>query len=423
MSAHAVVIGGGIAGLLAAHALAGRFERVTVLERDRYSAGSGGAAPAVRRGVPQSRCIHLVMGAGSAAFEQLVPGWSEDARGRGAAAFDASNDARLWVSGGWLPRSASGITAHACSRALLEDVLRRRLRENAAVEVREGQHVVGLLYSQAGDRVAGVEMSRRSRGSETTVVADLVVDASGVGSALPGFLDRLRKGGAWQVDRTVIKPVTQYVSRWYRLDPADAPDWHLLSIAPKPSAAHRAIMMLRAEQDLWGVVLLAPAGAPLPSDDATVLEFAAALGDGELPAVLARARPVSEIHRYGHIANRLMHYERVPDWPAGLVALGDSVCALDPYFGLGMTLAARGAVLLGDHLDRASNGALAALAFQKDLASLNSEPWRLATGCDPDGRPLGRDETVLGDLCATAVSSPEKARALLAAQHLLRPAP
>ena len=58
-------------------------------------------------------------------------------------------------------------------------------------------------------------------------------------------------------------------------------------------------MMLRAEENRWGVVLLAPAGEPLPSDDAAFLDFTAGLGDGELREALARARPVSPIHRYG----------------------------------------------------------------------------------------------------------------------------
>jgi 2-polyprenyl-6-methoxyphenol hydroxylase-like FAD-dependent oxidoreductase len=397
MSTHAVVIGGG-------------------------TAGSSGSSPPVRRGVPQSRCVHLVMAAGAAAFEQLVPGWSEEARARGAACFDASADARLCLSGGWLPRIASGIATYACSRALLEDVLRVRLAGTSIVEVREGQQVLGLLYSRAGDRVTGVHTAERPRIGQTVLSADLVVDASGAGSALPRFLARLPNGSAWQVDKVLVKSATQYVSRWFRLDAADAPDWHFLSIAPK-SRTVRAAMMLHAEESLWGVVLLAPSGERLPCDDATFLDFAAGLGDGELREVLARARPVSAIHRYGHTANRLIHYERLPGWPAGLVALGDSVCALDPYYGLGMTLAARGAALLGNHLDRASNSPADSSAFQNELASLNAEPWRLATGCDPDGRTLARDATHLRDLCAAAPASPNATRALVAAQHLLRPAP
>ena len=93
MNGHAVIIGGGIGGLLAAHALAGRFERVTILERDRYPPDSSSAAPPARRGVPQSRCLHLLMAAGAAAFDELMPGWREEPVARGAVPFDASADA------------------------------------------------------------------------------------------------------------------------------------------------------------------------------------------------------------------------------------------------------------------------------------------------------------------------------------------
>jgi 2-polyprenyl-6-methoxyphenol hydroxylase-like FAD-dependent oxidoreductase len=421
MSAHAVVIGGGIGGLLAAHALAHRFERVTVVERDRYPAGSTGSAPAVRRGVPQSRCVHLVMAAGAAAFEQLVPGWRDEMGARGAGPFDASADALLWLSAGWLPRTASGITAYSCSRALLEAVLRRRLVELSGVQLREGLRVLGLLADPSRERVTGIHAIEGRGGGATTLRADLVVDASGAGSALPRFLDELRGSGASQVDKTIVKPGTQYVSRWFKLDPADAPDWRFLSIAPRTGAALRSAMMLRAENDRWGLVLLAPAGEPLPDRDAAFLDFVAGLGDGKLREALAGARPVSAIHRYGHTANRLTHYERLAGWPAGLVALGDGVCALDPYFGLGMTLAARGAVLLCNWLDRQSTDAAACCGFQQELAALNSEPWRLATGCTADGHRLGRDAHLRG-LCEAAPASPDAAHALLATQHLLHPA-
>lgn len=49
MKEHGVIIGGGIGGLLAAHALAEWFDRVTILERDRYPNQTRFSAPAVRR--------------------------------------------------------------------------------------------------------------------------------------------------------------------------------------------------------------------------------------------------------------------------------------------------------------------------------------------------------------------------------------
>src|SRR5262245_45424613 len=95
MNQHGLVIGGGIGGLLAARAMAARFERVTVLERYGYPADSVSSAPAARRGVPQSRCLHLLMAAGAAAFDELMPGWREDAIALGAVPFDASADAAI----------------------------------------------------------------------------------------------------------------------------------------------------------------------------------------------------------------------------------------------------------------------------------------------------------------------------------------
>ncbi len=50
---HAIVIGGSMAGLLAAHVLSEHFERVTIIERDQFI---DDAEP--RKGVPQGRHAH-----------------------------------------------------------------------------------------------------------------------------------------------------------------------------------------------------------------------------------------------------------------------------------------------------------------------------------------------------------------------------
>jgi hypothetical protein len=269
--------------------------------------------------------------------------------------------------------------------------------------------------------VIGVHTGERQASRETALFADLVVDASGAGSALPRWIVRSTNGAGSRLQKTVVESGMQYVSRWFHLEPDDAPDWHCLSMAPTTGTGLRSAMMLRAEKDHWGVVLLAPTGEPLPADDAAFLDFIACLGDGELRQALARARPVSPIHHYGPTSSRMMHYDRLTAWPAGLVAIGDSVCSLDPYFGLGMTAAARGAVLLRTHLDE-RGGEVSAQEFQQELASLNSGPWRLATGRDPDGGLIARDDTHLRRLYNAALSSPQVAHALLAVQHLLRPA-
>lgn len=418
MGAHAVVIGGGIAGLLAAHALVGRFERVTIVERDRYPPGS--SSPALRRGIPQSRCVHLLMAAGAVAFDELVPRWRKQLFSCGVRPFDACADGVIHFSAGRLPRTPSGITTYACSRALIENLLRSGFAANRGVCLLEGQKVLGLLGSSLGERVMGVRTTARPGVGETTLSADLVVDASGAGSTLCRWLDELQSHVGSEVKKTVIKSSKRYVSRWFHLKPEDAPDWHCLSVAPRLSAELRSTLVLRAEEDRWCVVLGAPASGQLPSDHPAFLDFTDELGGGELRRFLARATPVSPIHLYGLCSSRMMHYDRVTDWPAGLVALGDAVCVLDPYFGLGMTLAARAAVLLRRYLDHERGSIISGLEFQRKLASLNAQAWRQTTNRDPDGSLVDRDETYLSRLYAAAPFDPRIAHAILAVQHLLR---
>ncbi|WP_327292901.1 FAD-dependent oxidoreductase [Streptomyces sp. NBC_01198] len=81
----AVVVGGGLSGLLAAHVLARRFERVTVIERDALSAG----APEFRPGAPQSRHVHILWSRGVAALDDLLPGVVADPEAAGGALIDA----------------------------------------------------------------------------------------------------------------------------------------------------------------------------------------------------------------------------------------------------------------------------------------------------------------------------------------------
>ena len=65
----AVVVGAGLAGLLAAAALSDFFKYVIVVERDRLP-----TRPGLRKGVPQGAHVHTLLGYAVEAFDQLVPG-------------------------------------------------------------------------------------------------------------------------------------------------------------------------------------------------------------------------------------------------------------------------------------------------------------------------------------------------------------
>ena len=77
---HAVVIGGSMAGLLAARSLTEAYERVTVVDRDALPAGLEG-----RRAVPQGRHAHALLPHGQALPRRAAAGLQRRAgRRRGA---------------------------------------------------------------------------------------------------------------------------------------------------------------------------------------------------------------------------------------------------------------------------------------------------------------------------------------------------
>src|SRR5689334_19543145 len=112
---HAVVIGGGIAGLLATRALAGHFERVTLLERDRP-----GGAPGPRKGVPQGSHVHAVLARGRLIMESLLPGLTSELVAAGAVVLNMGRDLAWHYVGGWRAAHDSELALLAVSRPLLE---------------------------------------------------------------------------------------------------------------------------------------------------------------------------------------------------------------------------------------------------------------------------------------------------------------
>ena len=70
---HAVVLGGSLAGLLAARILTDHFENVTLIERDEYA-----DTPEARRGIPQANHVHGLLLRGRQVLEELFPGLQDE---------------------------------------------------------------------------------------------------------------------------------------------------------------------------------------------------------------------------------------------------------------------------------------------------------------------------------------------------------
>src|SRR5262245_41466359 len=187
---HAVVVGGSLAGMLAARVLSDHFDSVTLLERDRFP-----EAPAARKGLPQGRHAHALLERGRGVLERLLPGLTGELVRAGAEPLDFTQDVAWMGPSGWYVRFPGDLQLLASSRDLIDWGVRRRVAALPNVRIRQGADVAGLIPRSGGPRVAGVRL-RSSADEEVdhggaVLAADLVVVADGRNSRLPRWLTAL----------------------------------------------------------------------------------------------------------------------------------------------------------------------------------------------------------------------------------------
>ena len=420
---HAIVIGGSIAGLLAARVLADHFARVTLVERDRLPGDV-----AERRGVPQDRHLHGLQARGQEVLEALFPGLVDELVAGGATTVDTTADARWHQPGGYRARFASGLIGVTLSRPFLEGQIRRRVRALPNVAVLAEAEVTRLVASADRARVTGVVIRRGAAGApEETLAADLVVDAGGRGARAPAWLEALGYGRPTE-ERITIG--VGYTTRLYRRRPGDLPGARFAVAQPTPPDERRLGALVPIEGERWLVTLGGWLGDHAPADEAGFLAFARSLPAPDIYDVIAGAEPLGEPALHKFPASLRRRYERLRRVPEGYLVLGDALCSFNPIYGQGMTVAALEALEL-DACLRAGEGGPAGLPrrFYRRAARVIDGPWQLAAGGDfayPEVAGRKAPGTDLFNRYAARVQraatrDPEVCRALVAVTNLLAP--
>jgi 2-polyprenyl-6-methoxyphenol hydroxylase-like FAD-dependent oxidoreductase len=372
---HAVVTGASLAGVLAARALTATFDKVTLVDRDRIP-----HEPVNRGGVPQGRHTHGLLARGCEVIEELFPGTVDDLVARGAELGDVQADVRWHFGATPLAPGTSGLRMLGVSRPLLEWYLRRRLLEDPRVELVEGTSVLDLAFTGDNRRVNGVIVTESAGHDPHLLPARLVVDASGRTSRLPEWLERRGYPAPEEEVRRVDKHST---TRTFRRVPGPGP---LAIVVPaRPGSPHGGVMVAE-EGDRWTVTLNGLRDVRPPSDLSGFLDYARSLGSPAIADTLAGAAPLDDGMTYRFPANRRRHYERLTEFPDGLLATGDSLCAFDPVLAQGMTVAALEARDLGVLLAEHGDGPGLARRFHARAATHIDTPWSLVTDVAP--RPV-----------------------------------
>ncbi len=363
----AVVVGAGIAGLTAARTLAGRFDRVLILDRDELP---DQAEP--RRGVPQSGHGHVLLLAGQRALGELFPGLAAELVEAGGVAFDPGTGLSFYRYGAIWPAVPSSIRLVSFSRPLLEITIRQRVLALPGVKLRTGTAVSGLVGSDG--RVTGARLDDGS-----TVDTDLVVDCTGKGNRSNAWLTGL----GFPVPRVAEVTVgVGYATRLYRRSPGDLTGAAAIFALPAPPGETRAGLALPIEGDRW-LISLGGWHDSFPRDQQTFEQHARELPHPGVAVLMDKCEPLTDVAVCLFPASRRRYFEELDRVPAGYLAMGDAICSFNPVYGQGMTCAALEAVELGRLLDRHDTvtAALAA-AHYRAAARIVATPWQFATGAD-----------------------------------------
>lgn len=363
---HAVVIGGSMAGLLAARVLADHYQRVTLIERDVF--------PVIgehRKGVPHGRHVHGLHPRGREILDELFPGFTDALSAAGAVRCDSLADLRYQIWGRQLVKAPIGLPALLASRPFLEGHIRELVRALPQVTVLDGRSAAGLTATADRRRITGVKVD-----GSAVIAAELVVDASGRGS----------RTGLWLTDLGYQAPAEDridiglgYSTRSYRLRPG-AVDGDALILTAGTPANPRTGVLAATEGGRHMVTLAGICGDYPPTDPSGFDEFAASLPFPDISMALKDAEPLDDTVSFRFPASVRKRYERLRDFPAGLVAIGDAVCSFNPIYGQGMTVAAMEAMTLRQALKAGTIDQ--PRRYFKAIARTVNNPWDIAVGGD-----------------------------------------
>jgi 2-polyprenyl-6-methoxyphenol hydroxylase-like FAD-dependent oxidoreductase len=345
----AIVLGASITGLLAARVLADCYSNVIVVERDILPDG-----PQTRRGVPQGGLPHIPAARLTRTLDELFPGFLHDLVAGGARVWDDGDLSRLCMNFGGRQLLRSGnvpdpesIVIHYAHRPFLEWSLRRRVHAVPNVEFLQGCDAVRLTATQRRDRVSGIVLAQRDSGAESTLTADLVVDATGRGSRTPIFLEELGYGRPREDE---LKVHVTYAGLPVHVAPGTLRE-NVILTAAEPSRP-MAFAMFAGENDAYMLAVQTLTGQPVPTDRAALFNCVAGMAPPHALAAARSAEPLADVTQYKFPSNRWRRYDKMARMPDGLIVMGDAMCSFNPLYGQGMSVAAIEALILRDCLQR-----------------------------------------------------------------------
>jgi flavin-dependent dehydrogenase len=369
----AVIVGGGVAGLVAAIALRPLGYRVQVLEHDPVAAPESVAEANdgwIRPTVPQALHSHAFTSLGTGLLRKRALEIYAELLAAGAWEIDLV--AALPAPMRDAPEAADAeLVVLACRRRTFDSVLATMARR-LGVAVRRGTTVRGLVLSGTdAPRVAGVRLS-----GGTVVEAGVVVDATGHRAASRRWL--AEAGIAVAPDETWASEFVCY-TRFYRCLGDGLPGLLNRGNAGGGIFGHYMAFVHPGDNGTYSIGI-----GVLPDDPALKAVrdeavFTAVIGATPLlaPWVAEGAgEPISPVYAITVPYNAVYGVATSRQRPvAGLFPLGDAACVTNPLYGRGVSLAVAHAFRLAEVLADEPEAGSRQSARAADLVESLLVPW------------------------------------------------
>nr|WP_309100946.1 FAD-dependent monooxygenase [Fredinandcohnia onubensis] len=381
-----IIIGGGMAGKLAARVLSNSFQEVIIMERD-----SEVTSPIPRKGAPQGNHIHALLHAGEQGLEELFPGITEKFYSTGAVKINSTKDLAWHHHGVWKQRYDGGYTTTLQTRPHLEWHINQYIKEVENITIQSNQTVKGYLYDEGNNRMIGVVLKDGS-----VINGDLIVDASGASSFTYHWLNEQ----GIHIPLEKVKIDLTYVSQIVELPENVSQDWTIKLLYPNPPHEKLAGSISKVEGNRYLVTFIGYHDCINDKEvvkENNLLHLAKRLQKNDMYQTLQTGTPLTSISvfRVPHITWRKI--EKINNFPAGLIMIGDTICRIDPFFGQGMSIAVLEALALKGILQNQSLENLAR-DFHKKAANIIAPVWNMVltedfryqetTGKKPFGLPI-----------------------------------